>query len=59
MVVYWINKALSQKQKELIYLAYFQGYTQAEISNEFDIPLGTVKTGIRQALINLRAAIAW
>lgn len=29
---------------------YFEGYTQKEISDEFNIPLGTVKTRSRKAL---------
>ena len=33
---------------------YFGGYTQAEVSEQFDIPLGTVKTRLRMALKSLR-----
>ena len=40
--------------KVLIELAYFQGYTQDEISKALNIPLGTVKTRLRSALIQLR-----
>lgn len=29
---------------------YFKGYTHSEISEEFEIPLGTVKSRIRAAL---------
>jgi RNA polymerase sigma-70 factor, ECF subfamily len=38
----------------LIDLAYYKGYTQEEISKELDIPIGTVKTRIRKALLILR-----
>ncbi len=37
---------------------YFQGYSQLEISEEYDIPLGTVKTRTRAALRDLRRMIA-
>lgn len=45
---------LKQDQKELIELAYFQGYTQEEMSQVLQIPLGTVKTRMRAALVELR-----
>lgn len=45
---------LKEEQKILVELAYFQGYTQDEISKLLNIPLGTVKTRLRSALIQLR-----
>lgn len=48
---------LKQEQKVLIELAYFQGYTQDEISKLLNMPLGTVKTRLRSALINLREVL--
>jgi len=33
---------------------YYKGYTQSEIAEEFDIPLGTVKTRARTAMRSLR-----
>ena len=48
---------LKDEYKVLVELAYFQGYTQDEISKELDIPLGTVKTRLRNALIQLRTVI--
>ena len=45
---------LPKEQRELIELAYFQGYAQSEISEHLDLPLGTVKTRVRNALLNLR-----
>jgi RNA polymerase sigma factor (sigma-70 family) len=45
---------LSAEQKELLELMYFKGYTQLEISEEYGIPLGTVKTRIRSAVNRLR-----
>ena len=44
-------------QRKLIDLAYFQGYTQKEIAEKLDMPLGTVKTRIRLALKHLRSII--
>lgn len=41
-------------QKQIIDLAYFKGYTQDEISKTLDIPLGTVKTKMRSAILELR-----
>ncbi len=45
---------LSEDQKKVIDLMYFQGYSQSEISEEFDIPLGTVKTRAKAAMQKLR-----
>lgn len=46
--------ALKPEYKKLIDLAYYFGYTQEEISKQLDIPLGTVKTRMRSAIIELR-----
>ncbi len=48
---------LKPDQKVIIDLAYFNGYTQDEISKEMGIPLGTVKTRMRTAIIELRKLI--
>ena len=45
---------INPEHKVLIDLVYFQGYTQAEVSEKLGIPLGTVKTRIRSAINNLR-----
>lgn len=45
---------LKPDQKIIIDLAYFNGYTQEEISKEMHIPLGTVKTRMRSAISELR-----
>jgi len=45
---------LPVEQKKLIDLMYFQGYSQSEIAEELGMPLGTVKTRVRAAMITLR-----
>lgn len=45
---------LKEEHKVIIDLAYFEGYTQEEISKKLDMPLGTVKTKVRQAILVLR-----
>lgn len=48
---------LPEKQKRIVDMAYFQGYTQEEIAKKLEIPLGTVKTRIRLALKHLRKIV--
>lgn len=45
---------LSESQKQILNLVYFQGYTQVEVSHKLHIPLGTVKSKIRLAVKELR-----
>jgi len=55
-----LKKVLSKLKNEhrvLIDLSYFQGFTHEEIAKALDMPLGTVKTRIRTALIHLRALL--
>lgn len=49
---------LSVDERRLLALAYFQGWTAREIAEAQGIPLGTVKTRVRAALIKLRRAQA-
>lgn len=47
-------KTLKPEQKSILDLVYFKGYTHVEAAEELAIPLGTVKTRLRMALIELR-----
>ena len=50
--------ALPAPQRIAIELAFFQGLTHAEIARQLMVPLGTVKTRVRQGLLNLRDSVA-
>ncbi|WP_299434856.1 sigma-70 family RNA polymerase sigma factor [uncultured Maribacter sp.] len=45
---------LKEKCIQVIELLYFKGYTQKEVSEELDIPIGTVKTRNRSCISQLR-----
>ena len=45
---------LPPAQREVIELAYYQGYSQSEIAEKLLQPLGTVKTRVRLAMQKLR-----
>lgn len=49
-----IVNTLTPQCREVIEWMYFDGYTQQEISEIFNIPLGTVKTRARMGLNSLR-----
>ena len=55
-----IFKALSvlpEAQREVILLAYFEGYSQSEMAKKLDQPLGTIKTRVRLAMQKLRSTL--
>jgi RNA polymerase sigma factor (sigma-70 family) len=45
-------------QRQLLALAFFQGLSHSEIAAHARLPLGTVKTHLRQALLALRSRLA-
>jgi RNA polymerase sigma-70 factor (ECF subfamily) len=49
---------LSERERKVIELAYYQGLSQSQIATLLDQPLGTVKGWARSALHCLRAAMA-
>ncbi len=49
---------LSKDQKFVVDHLYLKGYTQSELAEEFDIPLGTVKTRLRLAMVELRSLLS-
>jgi len=48
---------LKPDQRDILNLIYFQGYTQSEVAQELQIPLGTVKTRLRIAINYFRKII--
>ena len=50
-------RALPIEQREVLIAAAYLGYTASEISEAWDVPLGTVKTRLRLAVHKLRNAI--
>lgn len=49
-----VLEKLKPEHRVLVELAYFKGFTHEEIAGMMTIPLGTVKTRIRNALLQLR-----
>jgi RNA polymerase sigma-70 factor (ECF subfamily) len=46
--------ALVPEQRQVVELAYFEGMTQSQMAEQLGIPLGTIKTRVRTALLRLR-----
>jgi RNA polymerase sigma-70 factor, ECF subfamily len=51
-------KGLPRSKREALFLAYFGGLTYREVSEVLDVPEGTAKTRIRDALIHLRSSMS-
>lgn len=50
-------QTLPEKQRELLWLAFYHGFSQSEIASHTNIPLGTVKSRMRQGLLNLKGTL--
>ena len=49
---------LTALQREVVSLVYLDGYTQSEVSERMRVPLGTIKTRLRDGLLRMRAEMA-
>ncbi len=49
--------SLDTKYKEVINLLYFMGHSQSEAAKKLNLPLGTVKTRVRSAILELRKSL--
>lgn len=52
-----VLEKLPAEQKFIVEYLYLKGYTQSELAEEFNIPLGTVKTRTRLAMAALRTIL--
>jgi RNA polymerase sigma-70 factor, ECF subfamily len=48
---------LNSKQRKVLEMAYFEGFSQSEIAARLQEPLGTVKSWMRSAIERLRTAV--
>ncbi len=50
-------ETIPESQREVIILAYFEGYSQSGMAKKLDQPLGTIKTRVRLAMQKLRTTL--
>lgn len=53
-----VIRQLPEEQQYVLNEIYFKGYSHAELADESGIPLGTIKTRVRNALKKLRLVLA-
>ena len=49
--------ALPEEDRNLVLLAYYEGYSREELAERFAMPVGTVKTRLRRGLQRLRGCL--
>lgn len=50
-------RKLTKSQRDILELAYYEGFSQSEIAEKLGTPLGTVKTRMRKAMMTLRDSL--
>lgn len=50
-------RKLTKSQRDILELAYYEGFSQSEIAAKLGTPLGTVKTRMRNAMMTLRESL--